>query len=553
MAYMQKTVGQYLFEYLRNEGVTEIFGVPGDYNFSLLDILEHNPGINFVNCCNELNAGYAADGYARIRGLGAIITTFGVGELSACNAIAGACCESVPVVHIVGAPKAMDIKEHRKMHHTLLDGAFGTFQDIYRNLTVYTAFLTPENAAMEIPTAIIKARQMKKPVYLVMPIDTAPKPMLLRDFAPEPAVTSQSSLEEALKAIRPMLMDAQRPVIISDLFAYRCALRPLLEQLADKLNIPVVTMMMGKGSYDESRREFVGFYCGKIGSDTVRDIVEASDCVLAVGAVWDDYNTGVFTAALNPLRVIEVNLVSVRVGQAVYENIQMEDILNELIKSSSPKNAALPQAPHPYGEAIAPTDAALTAAYYYPRIQQMIREEDVLVAEAGTVAWGMNEVRLKKGVAYIAQGGWGCIGYATPAAFGAAVGAPGRRVLLFTGDGSLQLTVQELSSMLHMHCKIIVFVINNYGYTIEKYLNTPEYSAYNSIPNWNYAKLPETFGGDFFVAKAATEKEFDSAVLQAEEEVKTKLCLIEVSAPPMDAPEILHRMRGVLQQMQKRS
>jgi indolepyruvate decarboxylase len=553
MVEMEPTVGQFLFDNLKKEGVTEIFGVPGDYNFSLLDILDHYQGINFVNCCNELNAGYAADGYSRVKGLGALITTFGVGELSACNAIAGSYCESVPVVHIVGAPKTMVMKEHRKMHHTLLNGDFDVFRRVYQNLTAYTAWVTAQNAAIEIPAAICKAKETKKPVYLVVAIDVPPMKMLKRDFIPEPKKTSSSSLQEALALIRPMIAKSKQPVLISDLFVLRCGLETQAQQLADKLNIPVVTMMMGKGSYDESRDNFIGFYCGKLGCEQVRITVESADCVLSLGAVWDDYNTGLFTAALNPLNVIEIKPGCVKIGKAVFEHILMEDILDELIKSSVPKNVAIPAVRFPFDDTAMTGSGQLTAKYYYPRFQKMLREGDIIVAEAGTLANGLAQLRLKKGVTYITQGGWGCIGYATPAAFGAAVAAQNRRVLLFTGDGSLQLTVQELSSMLKNGCKPIIFVLNNNGYTIEKYINTPLKTGYNCIPNWDYTMLPEAFGNSVYVKRVSTEKELDEAVIQAEEQCKTRMCLIEMIAPPMDAPEIVHKMRQVLEEMQKRN
>lgn len=548
-----KSVGQFLFECLQNEGVTEIFGVPGDYNFSLLDILEHTPSVNFVNCRNELDAGCAADGYAHVKGMGALITTFGVGELNACNAVAGAYSEAVPLIHVVGGPKSAMIREKRKMHHTLLDGDFDVFRRVYQNLTAHAVFVTPENAAVEIPTAIRTAREMSRPVYLMIPIDIAPMPMKPGTCAAQPETTSPSSLTEAMKAILPMLSGARRPVVISDLFAMRYGLQNRVERLAQKTGAQVVTMMMGKGSYDESRPEFIGFYCGRAGSEEVRAAVESADCVVAVGAVWDDYNTGTFTAKLDPLRVVEISPGCVKVGKALFEHIRMEDALDELVRSAPSGNPAVPTVTFPYGNCPAPTASPLTAAYYYPRVQQMLRENDIVVAESGTFSNGCAQLRLKKGVTYITQGGWGSIGYATPSAFGACVAAPGRRVLLFTGDGALQLTVQEISSMLQNRCRPIIFVLNNSGYTIERFINAPQQTAYNDIPGWDYRKLPEAFGSSAFTARASTEAEFDEALKQAEQQQAEKLCLVEMVAPSMDAPEILHKTRQILEEAKKRS
>lgn len=143
------TLGDFLFDCLKKEGITHIFGIPGDYNFTLLDTLENRNDMTFINAKNELNAGYAADGYAREKGISAMITTFGVGEMSACNAVAGAYSESVPIIHIVGSPKSGDQQSKKLMHHTLMDGDYDVFRKVYENITEYTAILTPENAAWE--------------------------------------------------------------------------------------------------------------------------------------------------------------------------------------------------------------------------------------------------------------------------------------------------------------------------------------------------------------------------------------------------------------------
>lgn len=545
------TVGQLLFDCLHKVGITEIFGVPGDYNFSLLDTLDQYEGINFVNCRNELNAGYAADGYSRIKGLGAIITTFGVGELSACNAIAGSYSESVPVVHIVGAPKDMVQKEHKLMHHTLLDGNYDVFKKVYKNLTEYTATLTCENAAFEIPAAIQKAKETKKPVYLVVAIDIVTQPIFPRDFTLQPKKTNTSSMQEAIKQIISMLQQAKQPVLISDLFVLRYSLENKVKEIAEKMNIPVVTMMMGKGSFDESHQNFKGFYCGTIGDENVRSFVESSDCILAIGPVWNDYNTGVFTARLNPLQIIDIQPCHVKVGMTVYENVLIVDLLTELQNLVCAKTAPLPQVNFPFESQNNMENEAITAKYYYPRFQKMLRENDIVIAESGTLAYGVAQIRLKSGITYITQGGWGCIGYALPATFGACVGAPDRRVILFTGDGSLQLTVQEISSMLENGNKPIIFILNNRGYTIEKYINVPLQTGYNEIPNWDYTKLPEVFGGNVYVSRVFTNKELDDAIIQAEEQNKTRMCLIEMIVPPMDAPEIVLKMHQVLENMQK--
>ena len=547
-----KTVGSFLYDCLSNEGIADIFGVPGDYNFSLLNALEEYGSIKFVNCCNELNAGYAADAYARVKGMSALITTFGVGELSTCNAIAGSYCESVPVIHIIGGPKTAVQQEHKQMHHTLLDGDFEVFKNLYGFISQYTAKITPENAAVEIPTAIAAAKESKKPVYLLIASDIVNKTVVQRDVHISKKQTSQPSLQAAVQHISSMMDQSQNPVLLSGIHVSRYNLQAQVQQLAEKINLPVATMMMGKGSFDERHKNFIGLYAGSLGNTQVQNIVETSDCVLAVGTNWSDYNTGIFTARINPVKLIDIQPDKVSVGMTVYENVLIQDILSELPGRINKQMPSLPQVNFSYENDYPYMEEPVTARYYYPRIQKMLRENDILVADAGSFQFGSALFKLPRGATYITQGGWGSIGYGTPATFGACMADKNRRVILFVGDGSNQMTVQEFSSMLVNKCKPIIFLVNNSEYTIEKYLKAaPKPAPYNNIASWDYAKLLEAFGGDFFSAKVHTNKELDAAIKQAETLCSQKLCLIELFAPQMDAPEIVHKMKSVVEQMAK--
>ncbi|WP_229752783.1 alpha-keto acid decarboxylase family protein [Paenibacillus physcomitrellae] len=551
---VQTTLGTYLFDCLKQEGLTDIFGIPGDYNFTLLDELERYAGLRFINGRNELNAGYAADAYARLKGMSALITTFGVGEMSACNAIAGATSEHIPIIHIVGAPPSMAQQEHKLMHHTLMDGNYDVFRKVYEPITAYTAVLTPENAQMEIPAAIAMAKQKRKPVYLVVATDLVMKPVTLRSvpMAPQPS-TAQPALQAAMEHTMQLLGKAQRAVLLVDVKTSRYHLQEPVRKLAEALNLPVAATVFGKGAFDEGHKQFIGIYAGAFGSPSIRSIVENADCVIAVGLVWADSNTANFTAKLNPANTIEIQPDQVKIGEAEYPKVMAEDLLMALQNSGYRQQADVVPGPFPYDQAKGSPDEPLKAEAYYPRFQQMLKEDDIIVAETGTFFYGLSQIRLPRGAAYIAQGGWQSIGYATPAAFGASVAEPARRVLLFTGDGSLQLTAQEISSMMSHGCKPIIFVLNNYGYTIEKYLNVKtEHQKYNQVPNWSYTKLAEAFGGEAFTAFVRSNAQLDEAIRQAESECRNKLCIIEMSAAdPMDAPEYMRNMRNYMEQQEK--
>ncbi|WP_409300831.1 alpha-keto acid decarboxylase family protein [Peribacillus sp. SCS-155] len=547
----EKTLGEFLLDCLKQEEVTDIFGVPGDYNFSLLDTIERYEGVRFINGVNELNAGYAADGYARLRGMGALITTFGVGEMSACNAIAGAYSENVPVIHIVGSPKLVEQNEKKLLHHTLMDGDYDVFRKTYENITAYTAVLTPENAELEIPNALYVAKQKKKPVYLVVAIDLVTKPIVRHNRnLPKPSETNEKSLNAAFSHAQQILNKAESTVILVDTKAMRYRLQAQIEQLAEKMNVPVSSLFQGKGGFDESHPLYIGMYSGAFGNDKVRNIVEDADCVITVGLVWSDVNSSKSTANLNTANMINIQPHSVKIGEALYPDVLAEDILNEIIDCGYRQDNSQYEIEFPYETMIGSPDEPLTAASYYPRFQNMLAEEDIIVVETGSFSYGMSQVRLPKGADYIVQGGWQSIGYSVPATFGACMAAGARRALLFTGDGSLQLTVQEISSMLKNGCTPIIFILNNQGFTIEKYLNVQtEDQKYNQISNWDYTKLTEVFADDAYTASVQTNNELDLAIEQAEKLNGTKLCIIELRVKdPMDAPDYLQKMRNYLEE-----
>lgn len=549
-----KTLGEYLLDCLKQEGLTDIFGVPGDYNFSLLDAIERYAGLRFINGRNELNSGYAADAYARIRGLSALVTTFGVGEMSACNAVAGACSEHVPVIHIVGSPPDAAQKQHKLMHHTLMDGNYDVFRKMYEQITAYTAVLTPENAMLEIPNAIRIAKEKKQPVYLVVADDLVAKPVVMRQEA-SPASTNSSpeALQTAVEHITRMLMQAQNAILLVDVKTMRFHWEPYVRKLAESLNLPVVSTLYGKSAFDESHPLFMGMYGGAFGRKDVRSLVEKADCVIAAGFVEADGNTANFTAKLDPLRLIDIQPSKVKAGLAEYPNVMAEDLLLALQNIGWKQPGTPTKGPGPYDAVTGNPDDSLQAASYYPRFQRMLKEGDIVIAETGTFYYGMSQVSLPGNTLFIGQGAWQSIGYATPAAYGACIAAPSRRVLLFTGDGSLQLTAQEVSSMLYYGCKPIIFVLNNDGYTIEKYLNVKtENQTYNNIPSWSYTKLAEAFGGEAYAVTVRTNQELDDAISRAEKECAGKMCIIELMAgDPMDAPDYMHNMRDDLEQQEK--
>lgn len=542
---MTRTVGEFLFDSLKAEGVDDIFGVPGDFNFSLLDTLEDYEDINFIDNRNELNAGYAADAYAQLKGMAALITTFGVGELSAANAVAGAYSENIPLIHIAGSPDLGDQKEEKKIHHTLMDGNFEVFRHMYEHITAYAVKITGDNAGMEIPKAIHIAKEKKKPVYIDIPFDQVTEPVG-EIKTPESGTTTDSSrLAAAMEKAGQQLKRAENAVLLIDFNTVRYGLEKEVHTLAEKLNVPVAQMLQGKSGFNEQHPQYIGIYGGSFGDDNVRRTVEEADCIIAVGMLWSDFNLAKYTAELDTEKMIIIHPHSTVISDEVFENINAADSLKALKNVDYRGEEEVQQLPSIYDDLTGERDERLTAGSYYPRFQNMLKQDDILVVDTGTLSYGMSQVKLPENARFLSHGSWQSIGYGTPAALGAAVAAPECRVLLFVGEGAFQFTVQELSSIIYKGLKPVIFLLNNQGYTIERYLNTERpYANYNDVPAWDYMSLADGLAGSkqVFKAHARTNGELDEAIKNAEQFDGASLIELIVT-DPMDAPLYLHNLR----------
>jgi indolepyruvate decarboxylase len=534
---MPETVIGHVLGRLKTIGIEDIFGVPGDYAFSVHDAIVHDPHINWIGCCNELNAAYAADGYARIRGVGAVSTTYGVGELSALNGIAGAYAEHLAVFHLVGMPTVAAQTSRALVHHTLGDGEFDFFRKMTEPVVCASAIMTPQNVASETERLIAAALYHRRPVYMAFPSDVANQPVLSSAAPTAPARSDPATLRSATDAVLAALAGAQTACILPGLVAMGAGLRHTLQSFVDAAGLPFATMFADKSVLDEQQPNYIGMYDGRLMEERVGKFVESCDCVVMVGTMMTDFNSGAFTARLDPQRTIDIGHHRTTVGSAVYPNVEMADLLSELTRRMTPRREIAPMEPTSLGPIVGDGDDPITAEALYPRWAEFLKPDDVLIAETGTPSMGLGFAHLPTGATFHNQTLWGSIGWATPAAFGAAVAAPEHRVILITGDGSHQLTVQEISQFGRRGLKPIVFVLNNSGYLIERLLCADPNIAYNDIASWRYSELPHALGcDDWFTARVATCGELDRAMQQAAQ--GDRGAYIEVvtdtyAAPPM--------------------
>jgi indolepyruvate decarboxylase len=514
---MTESVIEYTLRRLREIGIDAIFGVPGDFAFSVQDAIVKDPAIEWIGCCNELNAGNAADGYARVRGVGAVSTTYGVGELSAINAIAGSYAENLPVFHLTGMPAMPVQASHRLVHHTLGNGEFDLFRTMADTVLAASAIMTPQNVAYETERLIVTALVQSRPVYMAFPSDLANQPVVGHAEPIGAPGSDPSSLDAAVTGIIDELNAAQTACVLPGLLAVRLGLRDELQRFVDASGLPFATMFADKSVLDERQPGYIGMYDGKLMDEQVRVFVESCDRVVRVGAMMTDFNSGAFTASLDPQRLIDIGLHHCAIGSRVYPNVEMGDLLRELaLRTTEFSSAVTPPCPPAPAEIIGQGDDAITAEGLYPRWEQFFRPDDVIVVETGTSSMGLAFAQLPRGATFHNQTLWGSIGWATPAAFGAAVADPDRRVVLVTGDGSHQLTAQEIGQFGRRGLKPIIFLLNNNGYLIERLLCADPDIAYNDVAPWNYAHLPHALGcTDWFTARVATCGELDLAISAA--------------------------------------
>lgn len=567
-------LGEYLFKRLHEAGARAVHGVPGDYNLTALDYIEP-AGLSWVGNCNELNAGYAADGYGRVKGIGALVTTFGVGELSAINAIAGAYAERSPLVHIVGTPARALQQQGAKLHHSLCNGRqddFSMFADMCSKITlVQENLIDPETAPEQVDRALTASVRYQRPVYIQLPADmvatkVSSAPLRTRlDFSLKP---NDSQVEEsAVEAILEKLYQAKQPFILVDAGASRFNMVAETNELVKATGFPTSTTPFGKGVVDETVHNFHGVY-GTVGEHVYVDWVKECDLILYVGPFENNVNTYYFKTIPEQCKTVRFDEGSVQVGYAsgrprtwkLHPKGLIRRILDRLNNGALNQYAAYPQLPDLRAHLkslcrVQRTDRLLQDTFW-KRISEFFEPGDVIMTETGTPSTGGREFVLPQQTTLINSGVWLSIGYMLAASQGVALalldlaadgGSRRGRTILFEGDGSFQMTVQELSTIIHKRLDIIIFLINNDGYTIERLVHGKD-AAYNDVASWNYLEAPNFFGapsdGSYqtMTARAANWGELNEIISKDEFRYGSGLRMVEVMMGRMDAPITLKQL-----------
>lgn len=592
--------GRYVFQRLLSIGTKSIFGVPGDFNLPLLEHMYHpellSEGLNWYGNCNELNAAYAADGYSRYTGkIGCVITTYGVGELSAINGVAGAFAEDVKVLHIVGVTptKFREISQYKthNVHHlipSLKNSNFeGPNHKVYcemvdNKISCSTAFLEDISTACdEVDKVIEDIFRYSRPGYIFIPADFADMNVSTDNFINKPVISLDSvinfdadleKVEEVSSKILDIIYQSSTPSIIADVLCDRYGIIKEVRELVKLMNTWNFSSFIGKSILDETSETFMGVYNGSETSVSIQKNLSASDLVMHFGVVKNEMNTGHYSYSFNKnAKIIEMHNSYIRFidQQTGEDNLiagvnfvhVIRDLLTKLDVSKCnftyPEPTFISETPQSFCP-----DENITQKYLQDRIPKSLNPGDVLVVETGSFQFGVPDFRFPKDLKYISQGFYLSIGMALPAALGIGCGMKdyprchivsedvpedyNPRLVLCEGDGAAQMTIQELTSFLRYNIPVEILIWNNDGYTVERAIKGPTRS-YNDIMSWDWTKLMSVFG-DLHNKLTETStvkqvKEMDAIMLTMKKSRdRSKVKLVEVMLGVMDIPEQLKAM-----------
>ncbi|CAG8367855.1 unnamed protein product [Penicillium salamii] len=508
-------LAKYLFLRLSQLGLRSVHGVPGDYTLTALDYVKP-AGLHWAGNANELCAGYAADGYARVKGIGALVTSFGVGELSAINAIGAAYSEKAPVVHIVGTPPRAAQNAGACLHHSLGDGNFRVFANIYKSVTVAQAnLIDAESAPHLIDTTLRECIRQSRPVYIEIPTDMVTAqvqaPVSLIDLSmPEHDEAREDELVEVLVS---RIQNCKRPLLLVDGFTARFDVKDELNELARLTGFPTLTTPFGKSFIDEDIPNFHGVYLGSAGDPTHKLWVESSDLVLHFGVLGSEINTFGFTAQPQPSSTVTFDKYSVQMGPGDVESVYIKSTLSKLLsrlkasKTLTPTPVPFPDTPFLPQEILknlpeSPDDSDIDQYSFWLHMSKFLRAGDIVMTETGTASYGGQSFALPAGTMLINSSIWLSIGYMLAACQGVSLAQremmednsrPRGRTILFEGDGSLQMTAQAISDIIRNKLEVTIFVLNNNGYTIERIIHGFS-EDYNDVQPWRNLEAPHYFG-----------------------------------------------------------
>lgn len=530
-------IGDYLLSSLYHAGARHVFGVPGDYILRFYEQMSKSR-VRHVGTTREDTAAFAADGYARCKGIGALAVTYGVGALNVVNAVAGAYAESSPVVVISGAPGVHEQREDPLIHHRF--GPFNFQREIFDRITCMTAVLDdPVMACRQIDRAIAAAKRHSKPVYIELPRDKVD--VAGYQVPPDPVeipATDDAALAEAVAEATALINKSSAPIVIAGVELHRLGLQETLIRLVERVRLPVAATLSGKSVIAERHPAYIGVYEGAMCSENVRYLVEQSDLLLMIGVTLNDVDTGIYTARLDPNHMVRVAQGEVVIRHHRYPKLAVGDFMSALVRSVKPRKEALPEVPQMLmAPGFPERGRKMSIARLIGRLNAALTSDLMVVCDIGDCLFAALELRTHEQTEFLASAFYTTMGFAVPAALGAQVARPDRRALILVGDGAFQMTGTELATHCTLGLAPIVIVFNNLGYSTERFILD---GPFNDISAWRFDKLGEVFG-PLQGFNAVTEADFESAITQAVAN-RTSPSIINVHLDPAEPSPAMRRL-----------
>jgi len=531
------TISSYLIYKLYAHGVRHIFGVPGDYVLGFYKELE-NSQVEVINTCDEQGAGFAADAYARVSGLGAVCITYCVGGLKVANTTAQAFAEKSPVVVISGAPGTNERVKKPLLHHRVRD--FDTQLKVFEQLTVASTVLDdPQTACREIDRVFGAALRYKRPVYIELPRDMISVPASPSQQPQEAMRPSDgNALQEALREATDIINAARKPVVIAGVELHRFGLQDTLLRFLGKSRIPVASTMLSKSVIVENHPQYLGVYEGAMGREEVREYVESSDCLILLGVFMSDVNLGIFTAHLDEGKSICVTSEKTSIKYHTYEGVEMEDFVRALTDANirQREDADIPHPPSPR-PAEPVSEKPITVRHLFQRLNSFVGDNTVVIADTGDAMFGAMDMTIHSATEFLSPAYYTSLGFAVPASLGAQLARPELRPLVLVGDGAFQMTGMELASIARFHLTPIIVLLNNRGYGTERPMLD---GKFNDIHLWDYTRIPEVLrAGKGYDIR--TEDQLEEALQEVQKHTDS-FCILDVHLDPEDKSLALERL-----------
>lgn len=535
------SVGSFLFDYLYRQGIHHAFGIPGDFALPTFRWLQQS-AIHLLTLTHEPSVGFAADGYARVHGMGLACVTYCVGGLNMLNSIACAYAEKSPVIVVSGAPSPADRKHDPLLHHKVR--TFDTQRRIYEEVTCATAvLLDPQTAADEIIRVVTEVRAQRRPGYIEVPYDIVDLPVGRPTRRPQIVAESDpANLAAAVDEAATALARARRPVIVADIELHRHGLTDLALAIAKKFNVPIAATLLSKSLIGETNPLYIGVYSGGLSEPVCQKYVESSDCVILLGAFLSDVFMGMKTAHLDRRKTILANTEKLHVGLHSYENVLLKDFLQGLrrrtIRRKSFRNRYQRATLAPLKDS--ERGRALDSESFFRILGLTMADQATVVCDVGDAMIGAIGLRTTQRNDFLADAYYLSMGFAVPAAIGAMAATPRGRVYIIVGDGAFQMTGMELSTCAKYDLHPIVCILNNDGYGTQRHIID---GPFNDIRRWKYGKVCELLDYGHSI-QIATLGELEIALTSAAAE--QRMTVIDVLLPRDDSSRPLKRMAQAL-------